>query len=89
MAEFSYRDLIEIAHHEAPWRKLEGAYVDTARFDGADILKVSPQALADLAFNAFSDIAHLLRPGHLKQLRAILDDKEASANDRFVAYELL
>ena len=89
MAEFSYRDLIEIAHHDAPWRKLEGAYVDTARFDGADILKVSPQALADLAFNAFSDIAHLLRPGHLKQLRAILDDKEASANDRFVAYELL
>ncbi|MBM3627457.1 MAG: fumarate hydratase [Alphaproteobacteria bacterium] len=89
MAEFSYRELIEVAHHDVPWRRIEGDHVEAARFEGADILKVKPSALADLAFHAFSDIAHLLRPGHLRQLRAILDDKEASANDRFVAYELL
>ncbi|MBL8702305.1 MAG: fumarate hydratase [Alphaproteobacteria bacterium] len=89
MAEFSYRELVEVAHHDVPWRKLDGAYVDTARFGNAEMLRVSPEAISDLAFNAFADIAHLLRPGHLKQLRAILDDKEASANDRFVAYELL
>ncbi|MFM8989807.1 MAG: fumarate hydratase [Alphaproteobacteria bacterium] len=89
MAEFSYRELIEVAHHDVPWRRIEGDHVEAARFEGADILKVKPSALSDLAFHAFSDIAHLLRPGHLRQLRAILDDKEASANDRFVAYELL
>ena len=89
MAEFSYRELIEVAHHDVPWRRIEGDHVETARFDGAEILRVKPSALSDLAFHAFSDIAHLLRPGHLRQLRSILDDKEASANDRFVAYELL
>jgi fumarate hydratase class I len=89
MAEFSYRELIEVAHHDAPWRRIEGDHVEAARFEGTEILKVRPSALADLAFHAFSDIAHLLRPGHLRQLRSILDDKEASANDRFVAYELL
>ena len=89
MAEFSYRELIEVAHHDVPWRRIEGDHVEAARFEGTEILKVRPSALADLAFHAFSDIAHLLRPGHLRQLRSILDDKEASANDRFVAYELL
>jgi fumarate hydratase, class I len=89
MAEFSYRELVEVAHHDVPWRKLEGSYVEPARFGNAEILRVSPEAISDLSFNAFADIAHLLRPGHLKQLRAILDDKEASSNDRFVAYELL
>jgi len=89
MAEFSYRELIEVAHHDVPWRRIEGDHVEAARFEGTEILKVRPSALADLAFHAFSDIAHLLRPGHLRQLRSILDDREASANDRFVAYELL
>jgi fumarate hydratase, class I len=77
MAEFSYRELVEVAHHDVPWRKLEGSYVEPARFGNAEILRVSPEAISDLSFNAFADIAHLLRPGHLKQLRAILDDKEA------------
>jgi fumarate hydratase class I len=89
MADFSYRELVEVAHHDVPWRRLEGHRVETARFGDAEMLRVGPEAISDLAFNAFSDIAHLLRPGHLRQLRAILDDKEASANDRFVAYELL
>ena len=85
MAEISYRELIEVAHHDVPWRRIEGDHVEAARFEGTEILKVRPSALADLAFHAFSDIAHLLRPGHLRQLRSILDDKEASDNDRFVA----
>ncbi len=89
MAEFTYRELIEIAHHDVPWRQLSGNYVEPARFGNAEILRVSPEALSDLTAAAFGDIAHLLRPGHLKQLRQILDDTEASSNDRFVAYELL
>jgi fumarate hydratase class I len=89
MADFSYREILEVANHDAPWRKLEGDYVSSTRFDNTPILRVKPQAIADLSFNAYVDIAHLLRPGHLKQLRAIIDDPEASANDRFVAYEFL
>jgi len=72
-----------------PWRRLTGDYVSTASFEGREILKVDPQALRLLAEQAFTDINHLLRPGHLAQLRAILDDPEASANDRFVALDLL
>ena len=56
---------------------------------GRDMLVVEREAIRALAEAAFTDINHLLRPGHLKQLRAILDDKEASANDKFVAYDFL
>ena len=56
---------------------------------GQDMLVVEPSALKALAEAAFTDINHLLRPAHLKQLRAILDDPEATANDKFVAYDLL
>ena len=53
------------------------------------VLRIAPEALSELAFQAFHDVSHLLRPAHLAQLRAILDDPEASANDRFVALDLL
>ena len=89
MPDFAYREILEVAHHDVPWRKLDGDYVDSARFGNSEMLRVKPEALSALSFNAFGDIAHLLRPGHLAQLRAILDDAEASANDRFVAVELL
>ncbi len=89
MADFTYRDLIELGEDNTPYRKLTGDYVATARFNGHNILQIAPEALTLLTTAAFNDISHLLRPGHLKQLRAILDDPEASANDRFVAYELL
>src|SRR3546814_11138333 len=56
---------------------------------GAEVLKVDPAALELLAAEAFGDVNHLLRPGHLAQLRKILDDPEASDNDRFVALDLL
>jgi fumarate hydratase class I len=89
MAEFVFRDMLETAHAHVPWRKLTADFVSSAKFDGNDILKVEAQALTLLSREAFIDIAHLLRPGHLAQMRAILDDAEASANDKFVVYDLL
>ena len=71
------------------YRKLTSDYVSTVEFGGKKILQVEPEALRLLAATAMVDIAHLLRPGHLQQLRNILDDAEASDNDRFVALELL
>lgn len=72
-----------------PFRRLAGDWVSTESFAGERVLRVDPRGLTQLAREAMRDIAHLLRPGHLQQLRSILDDPEASANDRFVALELL
>jgi fumarate hydratase class I len=74
---------------QTTWKQLPIAGVTTAICDGRTMLRVAPDALSELAFQAYRDVSHLLRPGHLKQLRAILDDPEASANDRFVALDLL
>jgi fumarate hydratase class I len=89
MPEFTYRDLIEVADDNTTYRKLTGDHVAKASFNGHSMLQVAPEALTTLTANAFNDISHLLRPGHLHQLRSIMDDPEASANDRFVAFELL
>ncbi|EFJ42575.1 fumarate hydratase [Volvox carteri f. nagariensis] len=74
---------------QVPWRKLTGDYVSVTEAAGKKILEVSSEALTLLSDTAMRDIAHLLRPGHLKQLANILKDPEASSNDRFVALELL
>ena len=74
---------------QTTWKRLPIAGITTAICDGRTMLRVAPDALSELAFQAYRDVSHLLRPGHLKQLRAILDDPEASANDRFVALDLL
>ncbi|MBE9606299.1 fumarate hydratase [Acetobacteraceae bacterium H6797] len=71
------------------WRKLPIEGVKTIEVEGKTVLKVAPGALEQLAFEACHEVSHLLRPGHLAQLRKILDDPEASANDRFVALDLL
>jgi fumarate hydratase, class I len=84
-----YHELFPLGEDEAPYRKLTGDFVAAARFEGETVVKIAPEALTLLARQAFVDCAHLLRPGHLQQLRAILDDPEASANDRFVAYDFL
>jgi fumarate hydratase class I len=89
MGEFSFREMFPLGPDETPYRRITGDYVETIDLGGERVLKVDPEALSLLAFEAFKDIAHLLRPGHLAQLRRILDDPEASENDRFVAYELL
>jgi fumarate hydratase class I len=89
MAEFAYREMLEIAHADLPMKKLTGDHVATAKFEGKEILKVGAAAITMLTREAFVDIAHLLRPGHLAQMRAILDDPEASPNDKFVVNDLL
>ncbi|HTT80420.1 MAG TPA: fumarate hydratase [Stellaceae bacterium] len=84
-----FHELFPLGADDAPYRKLTGDYVSTGSFDGERVVRIAPEALTLLARQAFVDSAHLLRPGHLAQLRAILDDPEASANDRFVAFDFL
>jgi fumarate hydratase class I len=90
MPTFAYQEILEAGHHEdIVYRKLTGDFVQTFEARGHRFLEVAPEALTLLTKTAMRDIAHLLRGGHLAQLRAILDDPEASPNDRFVALELL
>src|SRR5689334_9189255 len=90
MPTFAFQDILEAGHHhDTPYRKLTGDFVSSFEAAGRSFLEVAPEALTLLTKTAMRDIAHLLRPGHLAQLRAILDDKEASPNDHFVALELL
>ena len=87
---FEFQEILEAGHHEhTPYKQLTSDHVSTFTANGRTFLEVAPEALTLLTKTAMRDIAHLLRPGHLAQLRAILDDPEASANDRFVALELL
>ncbi len=89
MGSFQYQELFEHAADTTTYRKLTSDYVSTSTFEGQEILKVQPEALTLLAREAMDDVTHLLRSSHLKQLAKILDDPEASGNDRFVAIELL
>ena len=93
MSDYTHHEMFSLGVNEGeaptPWRKLTGDYVSTADIEGRTVLKVEPQALTLLAGEAFKDISHLLRPAHLEQLAKILDDPEASDNDRFVALDLL
>jgi len=89
MSDWTYSDLFQLGKDATPYRKLTSDFVSTITVDGREILKVEDGALELLAREAMSDIAHLLRPGHLEQLSNILKDEEASENDRFVAKELL
>ena len=89
MAADTHYTMFPIGADKTPYRKITGDHVGTAKFDGETVLKVDPEALRVLAEEAFGDINHLLRPGHLAQLAKILDDPEASDNDRFVALDLL
>jgi fumarate hydratase, class I len=89
MPEFQYQELLPLGHDDTPYRRLDAELVSTASFEGQRIVKVQSEALTLLAAEAMRDIAHLLRPSHLAQLRKILDDPEASDNDKFVALDLL
>ncbi len=86
---FLYSPMFPLGPDQTTWKKLPIEGVSSFTCDGRNVLRVAPEALSALAFQAFHEVSHLLRPGHLKQLRAILDDPEASANDRFVALDLL
>ncbi|HSC88431.1 MAG TPA: fumarate hydratase [Polyangiaceae bacterium] len=87
--EFQFSPILPLGHDDTPFRKLTSDHVSTFSAGGQTFLKVEPEALTLLARQAMTDIAHLLRPGHLAQLRKILDDPEASDNDKFVALDLL
>lgn len=89
MADFAYAPLLPLGEDSTPYKCLSTDYVSSFEADGRTFLKVEPEGLTLLAKQAMVDIAHLLRPGHLAQLRRILDDPEASANDKFVALDLL
>ena len=90
---FVYRDLFEQTEPvDVPYRKLEGSEAWVSEVEGPlgrRYVHVAPEALTALTKAAMTDVAHLLRPGHLSQLASILDDPDASSNDRFVALELL
>ena len=90
LAASGYAPLFPLDDDATVYRRLDDIKdVTTSVCDGETVLRVKPQALASLARAAFRDVSHLLRPGHLAQLRAILDDPESSPNDRFVALDLL
>ncbi len=91
MSEFVHQPLVEHGADETAYRRLDDASggVSVRELGGRRIVEVSRDALRRLAAEAFDDVSHLLRPTHLAQLRRILDDPEASDNDRFVALELL
>ncbi len=86
---FHYQELFELGEDDAEYRLLTAEHVSTMSFNGQDVLVVDPQALTLLANQAFHDINFFLRPAHLRQVAAILDDPEASENDRMVALTLL
>jgi fumarate hydratase, class I len=84
-----HHSLFQLGPDAAPYRRLTGEGVRIEKAFGREMLVVETDALALLAEQAMIDINHLLRPGHLAQLAMILDDPEATANDKFVAYDLL
>jgi len=89
MTETPHHPMFPLGADDTPYRKISDDGIGTAHFEGQEILTIKPDALTHLAAEAYRDVAHLLRPAHLKQLASILDDPEASDNDRFVALDLL
>jgi fumarate hydratase, class I len=89
MPDFSYTDLLPLGPDTTRYRQVSAAGVAARTAFSREFLEIEPEALTLLTAQAMHDIAHLLRPAHLRQLRSILDDPEASPNDRFVASDLL
>jgi fumarate hydratase class I len=89
MTDVAFTELLPTGPDETPYRLLTTAGVSAVEGAGRTFLEIEPEALTLLTQTAFRDIAHWLRPAHLRQLRNILDDPDASANDKFVALDLL
>jgi fumarate hydratase, class I len=89
MPEFAYTELLPLGPDTTDYRLLTTDGVSTIDTAAGKFLRVEPEALTLITETAMRDIAHLLRPAHLQQLRNILDDPEASDNDRFVALDLM
>src|SRR5215813_14578193 len=86
---YKHTPLFPLGKDETPYKKITSEGVRVEKVLGRDMVVISSEALRALSEAAFGDINHYLRPGHLKQLRSILDDKEASDNDKFVAFDFL
>ena len=86
---FKYQKMFPLGKDDTEYRLLTKDYVSTSEFEGRKILKVAPEALELLARNAMRDVSFLLRPAHLAKVAAILEDPEASDNDKSVALTLL
>ncbi len=89
MADFKYVDPMPLGKDDTKYRLITKDYVSVANFDGQEVLKVDPEALALLANTAMKDVSFKLRTEHLEKVAAILDDPEASPNDRGVAIAML
>ena len=89
MLDAAFSDMFPLGTDSTPYRPVSNDGVGVDTFRGEKVLTVDHAALTALTAEAFKDVSHLLRPGHLAQLRSIMDDPEASSNDRFVALELL
>ena len=87
--EFTYQDLLPIGEDKTEYRLLTKEGLETFKAEGREFLKVSGEAISNLTQVAIHDISHYLRAEHLQQLANILTDPESSANDRFVALDLL
>ena len=86
---FKYQKMFPMGADDTQYRLLTKDYVSTAEFEGRKILKVDPEGLAVLARNAMRDVSFMLRPAHLKLVAAILEDPQASDNDKSVALTML
>jgi len=90
MSDFRYEPMFQLGADATEYRRLDvEGMTDTTSVGGREILTIDPEALQLLAAEAIRDVSHLFRTSHLAQLRKILDDPEASDNDRFVALEML
>src|SRR5215472_6267338 len=89
MPDFRYSDMLQTTADDTEYRLLSTDGISVREAFGQEFLHIDPEVLTLLAREGMRDIAHLLRPGHLRQLRSILDDPEASPNDKFVARDLL
>ena len=89
MAEFKYTELLPLGEDSTQYRKISDAGFKVEKLGNKEFLVIEPEAIKKLTFEALHDTQHLLRTSHLKQLKKILDDPEASNNDRFVALDLL
>lgn len=89
MSEFKYYNPFPIQQDPTPYKLITKEHVSTINIDGREILKVDPKALEILAEQALADVSFYLRPTHLEKVSKILEDPEATDNDRFVAYTLL
>lgn len=89
MPEFHYQEQFPILKDDTNYKKISSDYVKTVQIGNREILEIDPKGIEEVIKTAMSDVSFLLRTKHLEMLRAILDDPEATDNDRFVAYNLL